>query len=178
MGMTLVGLGGRFLRANRALCELVGYDDDELQELTFQDITHPDDLDADLAHVQELIDGERETYQMEKRYFTKQGAVIWVLLSVSIVRDEGRPLLHLPDPGHHRARRRIEAHLHRLADHDSLTGLWNRRRFEEELLRQIGRCSRHRDVRRQGRRRRPHLRRRTGAPPLLDSNRPPPWCSG
>jgi PAS domain S-box-containing protein len=92
MGMTLVGLGGRFLRANRALCELVGYDDDELQELTFQDITHPDDLDADLAHVQELIDGERETYQMEKRYFTKQGAVIWVLLSVSIVRDEGRPL--------------------------------------------------------------------------------------
>jgi diguanylate cyclase (GGDEF)-like protein/PAS domain S-box-containing protein len=144
IGMTLVGLDGQFLKVNRALCELVGYDDDELQELTFQDITHPDDLDADLAHVQDLIDGKRATYQMEKRYFTKQGAVIWVLLSVSIVRDEGGPpryfISQIQDITE---RKRIEAHLHRLADHDSLTGLWNRRRFEEELLRQIGRCMRY-----------------------------------
>jgi two-component system sensor histidine kinase UhpB len=77
------------------LCELVGYEDDELQELTFQDITHPDDLDADLAHVQDLIDGKRETYQMEN--FTKQCAVIWVLLSVSIARDEAaRPCTSSP----------------------------------------------------------------------------------
>jgi diguanylate cyclase (GGDEF)-like protein/PAS domain S-box-containing protein len=144
IGMTLVGLDGQFLKVNRALCELVGYDDGELQELTFQDITHPDDLDADLAHVQDLIDGKRETYQMEKRYFTKQGAVIWVLLSVSIVRDEGGPPLYfISQIQDITERKRIEAHLHRMADHDSLTGLCNRRRFEEELLRQIGRCMRY-----------------------------------
>jgi len=78
---------------------------------------------------------------MEKRYFTKQGAVIWVLLSVSIVRDEGGlPLYCISQIQDITERKRIEEHLHRLADHDSLTGLWNRRSFEEELLRQIGRC--------------------------------------
>src|SRR4051794_4668064 len=144
IGMTLVGLDGRFLKVNRALRDLVRYGEDELQELTFQDITHPDDLDADLAHVHELIDGDRATYQMEKRYFTKQGAVIWVLLSVSIVRDEdGGPLYFISQIQDITERKRIEQHLHRLADHDSLTGLWNRRRFEEELLRQIGRCTRY-----------------------------------
>ena len=144
IGMTLVGLDGRFLKVNRALCDLVRYGEDELQELTFQDITHPDDLDADLAHVHELIDGDRATYQMEKRYFTKQGAVIWVLLSVSIVRDEdGGALYFISQIQDITERKRIEQHLHRLADHDSLTGLWNRRRFEEELLRQIGRCTRY-----------------------------------
>ena len=81
---------------------------------------------------------------MEKRYFTKQGAVILVLLSVSIVRDEGGlPLYCISQIQDITERKRIEEHLHRLADHDSLTGLWNRRSFEEELLRQIGRCMRY-----------------------------------
>jgi diguanylate cyclase (GGDEF)-like protein/PAS domain S-box-containing protein len=144
IGMTLVALDGRFLKVNRALCELTGYTEDELQGLTFQDITHADDLDVDLAHVGDLIDGRRDKYQMEKRYLTKSGAVIWVQLSVSIVRDEvGRPLYFISQIQDITERKRIEEHLHRLADQDSLTGLWNRRRFEEELVRQIGRCKRY-----------------------------------
>jgi diguanylate cyclase (GGDEF)-like protein/PAS domain S-box-containing protein len=144
IGMALVGLDGRFLKVNRALCELTGYTETELQERTFQDITHPADLDADLAHVKRLIQDMGDTYQMEKRYFTKAGATIWILLSVSIVRDERRqPRYFISQIQDITERKRMEQHLHRLADHDFLTGLWNRRRFEEELEREIGRANRY-----------------------------------
>ena len=65
----------------------------ELLGKTFQDITHPDDLDADLDQVRRMLAGEMRTYQMEKRYFHKEGHVVWALLSVSMVHDEeGEPL--------------------------------------------------------------------------------------
>src|SRR5918998_490547 len=93
IGMALVGTNGRFLRANRSLCENVGYPEEELLGKTFQDITHPDDLDADLDHLRRMLAGEIRTYQMEKRYFHKEGHIVWALLSVSVVHDEeGEPL--------------------------------------------------------------------------------------
>jgi PAS domain S-box-containing protein len=93
IGMALVGTDGRFLRTNRSLCEILGYREEELLEKSFQDITHPDDLDADLDQVRRMLVGEIRTYQMEKRYFHKEGQVVWVLLSVSMVHDEeGDPL--------------------------------------------------------------------------------------
>ena len=94
IGMALVAPDGRWLKVNRALCELVGYSEGELLKMTFQDITHPDDLEVDLAYVQQMLSGELETYQMEKRYFHKQGQIIHVLLSVSLVRDEERQPLY------------------------------------------------------------------------------------
>ncbi|MBM3881470.1 MAG: PAS domain S-box protein [Verrucomicrobia bacterium] len=93
IGKALVAPEGRWLKVNRALCELTGYPADELLTKTFQDLTHPDDLQADLEFVRQMLAGERQTYQMEKRYFHKQGQVVWVLLSVSLVRDgQGQPL--------------------------------------------------------------------------------------
>ncbi|HEX4010682.1 MAG TPA: PAS domain S-box protein [Solirubrobacteraceae bacterium] len=93
IGVALVGVNGRFLEVNRALCEILGYPPDALLELSFQQITHPDDLDADLALVRQVLAGEIPTYQMEKRYFHRRGHVIWVKLSVSLIRDEtGTPL--------------------------------------------------------------------------------------
>ena len=93
IGMALVGTDGRFHRTNRSLCEILGYRGEELLGKTFQDITHPDDLDADLDQVRRMLVGEIGTYQMEKRYFHKEGQVVWVLLSVSMVHDEeGDPL--------------------------------------------------------------------------------------
>jgi PAS domain S-box-containing protein len=92
-GMALVSTEGRWLKVNKALCGIIGYSEQELLVTDFQTITHPDDLDADLGHVQQLLAGEIETYQMEKRYFHKRGHIIWVLLSVSLVRDaRGRPV--------------------------------------------------------------------------------------
>jgi len=88
IGMALVGLDGRFLHFNRALCHLVGYSEEELLTRTFQDITHPEDLETDVEQTQRLIRGESDTYQMQKRYFHRQGRVVWILLTVSIVRDQ------------------------------------------------------------------------------------------
>ncbi len=96
IGMALVGLEGKFLKVNRSLCELVGYPEDELIRLTFQDITHPDDMEFDLAQVARLVTGEISSYRIEKRYITKAGAIVWVLLSVSLVRSpEGKPLFFI-----------------------------------------------------------------------------------
>jgi PAS domain S-box-containing protein len=93
IGMALVSLEGGFLRVNKALPEIVGYDSETLLGLTFQDITHPDDLATDLALVRELLDGKRRSYQMQKRYVRADGEHAWVLLSVSLVRsDAGEPL--------------------------------------------------------------------------------------
>jgi diguanylate cyclase (GGDEF)-like protein/PAS domain S-box-containing protein len=87
-GMALVGTEGRFLRVNRSLCEILGYPERELLGKTFQEITHPDDLEVDLEHLRRPLAGEIRTYQTEKRYLHKDGHVVWALLSVSIVHDE------------------------------------------------------------------------------------------
>jgi PAS domain S-box-containing protein len=93
IGMALVKTDGQWLQVNPALCALVGYTEQELLATTFQAITHPADLDADLAFVRQMLTGEIRTYQMEKRYFHKHGQVVWILLSVSLVRDPfGQPL--------------------------------------------------------------------------------------
>lgn len=93
IGIAIVGLSGQFIKVNSASCQIVGYPSEELVTLTFQDITHPDDLETDLNYVHHLLAGKASTYQMEKRYFQKNGHIVWVLLNVSLVRDDlGNPL--------------------------------------------------------------------------------------
>ena len=92
VGIAHVAPDGRLLRINQRFGDIVGYPLEELKEFTFQDITHPDDLDADLEHVQQLLDGKDDTYSMEKRYFRKDGKIVWVNLTVSLIReDTGEP---------------------------------------------------------------------------------------
>jgi diguanylate cyclase (GGDEF)-like protein/PAS domain S-box-containing protein len=92
-GMALVSTEGRFIKVNSALCDMLGYDEADLLSIDFQTISHPDDLSTDLHHVQELLQGKIETYQLEKRYFHKAGRIVWVLLSVSLVRTkDGIPI--------------------------------------------------------------------------------------
>ena len=86
-------LDGKWRQVNAALTRLTGYSEDQLLKMTFQDITHPDDLELDLAHLNQLLGGEIGSYQIEKRYFTASGQIVWALLSVALVRDEaGAPL--------------------------------------------------------------------------------------
>jgi two-component system sensor histidine kinase UhpB len=83
---------GQFLRLNQKFCDIVGYTHQEMQNLSFQDITHPDDLKSDLANVKQLLEGQVESYSMEKRYFHKNGKTVWVNLTVSLLReDTGEP---------------------------------------------------------------------------------------
>ncbi|KVN88855.1 hypothetical protein WJ68_04825 [Burkholderia ubonensis] len=88
VGIAHVAPDGRWLRVNEKLCDIVGYTREELLSLTFQDITHPDDLGADLAQVRQVLDGQIDTYTMEKRYLRKGGSEVWIALTVSLVRDD------------------------------------------------------------------------------------------
>lgn len=93
IGMALVSPKGQWLKVNAALSSMLGYSADELVSMTFQEITFREDLDADVHHVEQLLAGRADTYQMEKRYVHRNGALIWALLSVSLVRDDSwRPL--------------------------------------------------------------------------------------
>ena len=93
IGMALVAPDGRWLRVNRALCQMLGYSEAEMAACRFHDITHPEDLPGNLAQVDRVLAGEMDTFQLEKRYFHKHGQVVWSLLNVSLVRDsEGRPV--------------------------------------------------------------------------------------
>lgn len=93
LGMALVSLEGRWLDVNEALCRILGYTREELLQVDFQRLTHPADLQTDLALVQDLLAGRRTHYHLEKRYLGREGNTIWARLSVSLVRNErGEPL--------------------------------------------------------------------------------------
>ncbi len=114
IGMALVAPDGAFIDANPSLCRLLGRERSELAEIGFQAITHADDLEADLHYVQEMLAGERTTYQMEKRYLRPDGSVVWGLLSVSLVHDvHGEPLHFISQIQDIDARKRAELELGR-----------------------------------------------------------------
>ncbi len=87
IGKAIVGLNGEWHQVNSALCDIIGYSEEELLAKTFQDITHPDDLQADLAQVRLLLEGRIKNYTMGRRYIRKDGQVVWILLSTSLVRN-------------------------------------------------------------------------------------------
>lgn len=116
IGMALVAPDGRFIRVNRALCDIVGYAAEELTGLAFQAITHPDDLDADLVLAGQLARGEIPRYQRGKRYIRKDGAIVDIMLSGSVVRDSaGAPLYFIAQIEDITERKRLEDKL-RLAE--------------------------------------------------------------
>jgi PAS domain S-box-containing protein len=95
-GVAVVGLDGRFLRVNRALCDFLGYSCEELEDRTFQELTHPDDLDRDVAQAERVRAGEISHYVTDKRYRRRDGSMVWAQLSVSLARDpRGEPLSYI-----------------------------------------------------------------------------------
>ena len=138
IGLALVGLDGRWLRVNHMLCEITGYAESELLESGFQEITHPDDLAEDLEQVERMLAGDLRVYQIEKRYLRPDGEPVWVLLSVSLVRDpDGDPLYFVSQVQDIGERRQAQRELERLANYDSLTGLRNRRKLTTDLERTL-----------------------------------------
>lgn len=92
VGFALLDPDGTWLAVNKAICDIVGYTEEELKRLTFQHITHPADLDVDMENVDKLLRGEITHYQMEKRYVRKDGDTVWVLLTASLVKEsDGSP---------------------------------------------------------------------------------------
>jgi PAS domain S-box-containing protein/diguanylate cyclase (GGDEF)-like protein len=138
IGMSLVAPDGRWLKVNRSLCELTGHAETALLLRSLQSITHPDDLDASLAGVEDVLEGRRPTYQMETRYYHADGHVIWVRLSVSLVRDASRRpsyvICQTEDISEHKQREQaLRDHAEQqsvLASTDPLTGLSTRRAWD------------------------------------------------
>jgi PAS domain S-box-containing protein len=114
IGMAVVALDGTFARVNRALCEITGYEVEELTKRRFQDITHPDDLDTDVALAEQLVRGEIPRYQLEKRYIRKDGSLVDIMLSGSILRGpDNAPLRYIAQIENISERKRAELALRR-----------------------------------------------------------------
>ena len=163
VGISRVSLDGRFIQVNEGLCAIVGYDRDALLGLTFQEITYAEDLDADLAYVDQLLAGTIRSYSLEKRYIRKDGTTNWVNITPSLVRQrngeadyfvvviediqprkDAEAALEESHRSHERhleqqVAERTEAltsanrELERLAHHDALTGLQNRLAANDRL---------------------------------------------
>jgi diguanylate cyclase (GGDEF)-like protein/PAS domain S-box-containing protein len=149
VGMALVALDGTFMEVNHALCRLVRYDEADLLGLTFQQITHPEDLESDLDNLAMLTRGAIDHYTMEKRYLTRDGEIVWVRLAVSMARDEAdAPAHYIAQVQDITTERAAHAKLEHQALHDPLTGLANRDLLMDRLAHALARSSRsgHRTV--------------------------------
>lgn len=145
-GMGLVGTDGRWLSANRSLCGLLGYDEEELLQRNFQSVTHPDDLGESLADMYRMLEGKMVTSTREKRYLHKDGREIWATVSTSTVADtQGKPMHFIVQSQDITERKRAEEHLHRAAFYDDLTGLPNRALFTDHLQVSIKQAQQHPD---------------------------------
>ncbi len=138
IGMAITAPDGHFLRVNRALGGLLGYTSAQLEGRHLREVTHPDHRAADMQAIASMLSGETDSYRTEKRYLHANGEPVWAALSSTIVRAaDGAPLYFLSQMQDVTERRRHEAELRHLADHDPLTGLLNRRSFERELERHV-----------------------------------------
>jgi diguanylate cyclase (GGDEF)-like protein/PAS domain S-box-containing protein len=142
IGIALVSINpeseGRFLRVNRALCELTGYSSEKLQRTDIYALLHPSDLSTDVAAMTRLNQGEVDGFQLEQRLLHAERHAVWVTLSASLVRDAtGNPLYCIRQLQDIEERKRYEGELGYLVEHDPLTGLLNRRGFVRELAHQM-----------------------------------------
>jgi len=144
IGMAVTDIEGGFLEVNQALCAISGHSAQDLCATTRMAITHPDDVAADVEAMEAMIAGRRDGHVVEKRYIRADGETVWVAVNVTVVRDpDGAPLNFLIQVQDVTDRRRFERELRHLADHDPLTGLFNRRRFEQELERHVSEVARY-----------------------------------
>ena len=143
IGMSLCDLGGRFIRANRALADITGYSIDELVGMRFGELTHPADRGRQVDAFDRLISGESDRYQGENRYYHKRGHIVWIALNVSAVRGPGGEVHHLICQIQDISERKLaEARLAYQASHDPLTDLPNRVLLDDRMAMALRRLSR------------------------------------
>ncbi|MHC4268697.1 MAG: PAS domain S-box protein [Planctomycetota bacterium] len=115
-GIAHVDLNGQFLKANKRFCEITGYTGQELSGLTFKDITHPEDICLQGKTLKRVIDGEDTNYRIEKRYVRKNGTIVWVNLSVTLIRKPcGEPKYFVSVIEDITERRKLDQHISKLS---------------------------------------------------------------
>jgi len=138
IGMAVISPEGRFIDVNSALCDIVGYSRESLLARSIQNITLAEDLEQDGDLVRQMLRSHRRTTQRHMRFLHADGSAVWISLSLSLVsRGEGVPEHFIVQVEDITERKRGEERLQHLADHDSLTGLMNRRRLEQEIAQEI-----------------------------------------
>lgn len=147
-GMALIeGRGegaGHFLEVNRALARISGYPAERLLAMSYRELLHPDEAQEVAVALAELVSGRRTTLHTERRLVAADGETRWIALSASVLRDErGGTINVVAQAQDVTERKRAERELRYLADHDPLTGLFNRRRFELELELELSRAARY-----------------------------------
>ena len=144
IGMALIDPDRRFMKVNAAFTQITGYPADVIEGRLTSSIMHPDDPEAQGAAITALVLGETENYTADRHVLHHSGHSLWVSLSVTCVRSEdGTPQHFLAQMQDITDRRRYEARLQHMADHDPLTGLLNRRAFERELRSHVARGERY-----------------------------------
>lgn len=144
IGMAIVSLKGKWLKVNQSLCQIVGYSEADLLKIDFQTITYPEDLELDLSYVRQLLAGEIISYHMEKRYIHKNGSIIWILLSASLIHNpENKPLYFIAQIQNIDAQKKAEQELKYIAYHDMLTGLANRKQLDASFALALAYAKRH-----------------------------------
>ena len=150
IGMCIYSVDGTFLKVNRALCDLIGYSEQELVNMHYLQITHPDDLARDIDTLKQLFTGELSNIILENRYLHKNGNVIWAILGVSIVNNaDSKPQYLIGQIQDITSRKKMEEELKQaksaaecLASTDYLTGIMNRRAFMTRFAGELNRARR------------------------------------
>ena len=140
VGMALLDIEGGCVRANGALCDLLGYTEEELVSRSFRDVAHPDEIGLSLGDATRLLRGDVDEYSNERRLLHASGGIVHAVERVGLARDgNGRPLHFVVALEDVSERRQMEYRLQELAERDGLTGLPNRPLFEQELAGQVAR---------------------------------------
>jgi diguanylate cyclase (GGDEF)-like protein/PAS domain S-box-containing protein len=136
-GLAITSLEKGWLKVNQALVEITGYSKDELFNMTWAELTHPDDLDSDLSLFEKLVAGEIDSYRMDKRYIQKSGSIVYVHITVASYQKSGQIEFFIASIQDITERVLSEKKIRKLAHHDILTGLPNRvmaqSRFEHSM---------------------------------------------
>ncbi len=146
VGIAQVSADGSFQRVNDTFCEITGYSRDELlnDKKNFQAITHPDDLGLDYAAIEQLLQGQANHAEFEKRYLRKDGVVVWVHLSVSLLKDiDDQPHYFISAVHDITKVKVLQEQLQHQARYDYLTGIPNRRYFMELAIQELARIQRY-----------------------------------
>jgi diguanylate cyclase (GGDEF)-like protein/PAS domain S-box-containing protein len=144
IGMGVVSLKGHWLQTNKALCHILGYSKKQLQSMNFQNTLHPDDPLENLKDMHQLKEGIKPFIQLEQRFITNDRTVTWILLTISLIRNnKGIPLYYIVQLQDINDKRKTENELSYKAYFDALTGLFNRNQLEHSLQSSISSALRH-----------------------------------
>lgn len=143
-GIALLNLDGRFLRANKSLCEMLGYSEADTLAMNFYYIIHPNDLNNLQVYIQQLLNDQIKVHQSEQQCFKKNGDLLWIMSTLSLIRDnEGKPIYFIIQVQDITLQKKAEERLKHMAYHDPLTGLANRNKLEQFINHMLASARRH-----------------------------------